>query len=50
MRNFEDGIDDFRSICATATVAQQIYRFLDRRFLDALRGRTLPEHIIQGIG
>jgi hypothetical protein len=29
---------------------QQIYRFLDRRFPDASRGGTLPEHMVQGVG
>ena len=29
---------------------QQIYRFLDRRFPDAPRGGTLPEHMVQGVG
>ena len=28
---------------------QQIYRFLDRRFPDASRGGTLPEHMVQGV-
>jgi hypothetical protein len=29
---------------------QQIYRFLDRRFPDASRGGTLPEHMVQRVG
>ena len=29
---------------------QQIHRFLDRRFPDASRGGTLPEHMVQGVG